>query len=71
MDRKNSFGLTVSNIQKQTTAISSDLARIEAEEFEKAASEKTKLQEQDNKQMLEAFTDEELEDLEYNYHWQK
>ena len=33
------FGLTASNVQKQVAAISSELARIEVEEFEKAASE--------------------------------
>ena len=36
------FGLTASNVQKQAAAISSDLARIEVEEFEKAANEQMK-----------------------------
>lgn len=36
------FGLTASNVQKQAATISSDLARIEVEEFEKAASEQMK-----------------------------
>lgn len=35
------FGLTASSIQKQAAAISSDLARIEAEAFEKAANSQT------------------------------
>lgn len=35
------FGLTASNIQKQAAAISSDLARIEIEAFEKAANGQT------------------------------
>ena len=38
------FGLTASNVQKQAAAISSDLARIEVEEFEKAANEQMKPQ---------------------------
>ena len=31
------FGITATNVQKQANEISSDLARIEIEEFEKAA----------------------------------
>ena len=37
------FGLTASNVQKQAAAISTDLARIEAEAFEKAANEQMKV----------------------------
>lgn len=40
----NAFGFTASNVQKQAAAISSDLARIEVETFEKAANEQMKTQ---------------------------
>jgi hypothetical protein len=40
--REMTYGLTASNVQKQAAAISSDLARIEVEEFEKAANEQMK-----------------------------
>lgn len=33
----NAFGITATNVQKQAGEIGSDLARIELEEFEKAA----------------------------------
>ncbi len=44
------FGLTVANVQKQANAISSDLARIEIEEFEKAVAATMQKQQETQKE---------------------